>query len=234
MNTSKKGSPALAWIFLASSRSCVRISWHNLTTVSRSPFEGLSCSFLLFFDLAERRNETGDAHQPGICKQLGNLGDTPDVLLTVFRGEAQVLVQAVTDVVSVQGVTWDGMGYEVLLQSKTDGSLPGTGQTWERRLVSTVSHWNHPWVSTRPTVSQCYQWARWCSLWSLLGCPRFALSCFDWHGGPGTPHWLISLDSKIEEQVSVGRAFWCVWAILLKQTGCQVLLWAVQIYSDQP
>lgn len=90
---------------------------------------GIELFFSSVFDLAERRNETGDAHQPGICKQLGHLGDTPDVLLAVLRGEAQVLVQAVTDVVSVQGVTWDGVGYEVLLQSKTDGSLPGTGQT---------------------------------------------------------------------------------------------------------
>lgn len=90
---------------------------------------GLNHSFLPFSDLAERRNETGDAHQSGIRKQLGHLGDTADVLLAVFGREAQVLVQAVTDVVSIQGVTRDGVGYEVLLQRETDGSLPGTGQT---------------------------------------------------------------------------------------------------------
>lgn len=90
---------------------------------------GVSRSFLPFSDLAERRNETGDAHQAGIRKQLGHLGDTADVLLAVFGREAQVLVQAVTDVVSVQGVRRDGVGYEVLLQRETDGGLPGTGQT---------------------------------------------------------------------------------------------------------
>lgn len=86
-------------------------------------------SFLPFSDLAERRNETGDAHQPGIRKQLGHLSDTADVLLAVFRGEAQVLVQAVTDVVSIQRVTRDGVGHQVLLQREADGRLPGTGQT---------------------------------------------------------------------------------------------------------
>lgn len=85
--------------------------------------------FLPFSDLAERRNETGDANQSSVSKQLGHLGDTADVLLAVLGREAQVLVQAVTDVVSVQGVTRDGVGYEVLLQRETDGSLPGTGQT---------------------------------------------------------------------------------------------------------
>lgn len=53
-------------------------------------------------DLAERRNETGDAHQPSVSKQFGNLGNTTDVLLPVFSGEPQILVQTMANVVSVQ------------------------------------------------------------------------------------------------------------------------------------
>lgn len=55
----------------------------------------------MFSDLAERRNETGDAHQPSVSKQFGNLSNTTDVLLAVYRREAQILVQAVTNIVSV-------------------------------------------------------------------------------------------------------------------------------------
>lgn len=80
-------------------------------------------------DLGERRNETGDAHQPGVGEQFGHFGDTTDVLLAVFGGEAQVLVQALADVVPVQGVARDSVGHEVLLHGKADGGLPGTRQT---------------------------------------------------------------------------------------------------------
>lgn len=83
----------------------------------------------MFSDLGERRDETGDAHQPSVCKQSGHLGDTPDVFLAVYGGEAQILVQAVANVVSVQRVARDSMGHEVLFQGKTDGSLPSTRQT---------------------------------------------------------------------------------------------------------
>lgn len=83
----------------------------------------------MFADLAERWDETGDAHQPGVGEQLGHLRNTADVLLAVHGGEAQVLVQAVADVVSVQRVAGNGVGHEKLFQGKTDGRLSGTWQT---------------------------------------------------------------------------------------------------------
>lgn len=105
---------------LRQKRSCIIRSSH----FGRKPSVLFLCS-----DLAERGNETGDAHQPGVSEQLRDLGNAADVLLAVLGREAQVLVQAVTDVVSVQRVRWDGVGDEVLLQSEADGSLPGPGQT---------------------------------------------------------------------------------------------------------
>lgn len=56
----------------------------------------------MFSDLAVWRDETGDAHQTGVGEQFGHLCNTTDVFFPVFRGEAQILVQAVADVVSVQ------------------------------------------------------------------------------------------------------------------------------------
>lgn len=81
-------------------------------------------------DLGERRDKTGDADQPGIGEQFGHLSDSTDVLLAVQGGEAQVLVEAVANVVSVQRVAGDGVGQQVLLQSKTNGGLASTRQTW--------------------------------------------------------------------------------------------------------
>jgi len=80
-------------------------------------------------DLAERWNETGDAHQPSVGEQPGHLCNTADVLLAVYGGEAQVLVQAVANVVSVQRVAGNRVGHEKLLQGKADGRLSGTRQT---------------------------------------------------------------------------------------------------------
>ena len=47
-------------------------------------------------------DERGDTDDAAISEELGHLSDTADVLLTVLLGEAEVLVQAVTDVVSVK------------------------------------------------------------------------------------------------------------------------------------
>lgn len=79
--------------------------------------------------LGERRNEAGDADQASVGKELGHLGNPADVFLPVPRGEAQVLVKAVTDVVPVQGVAGDAVGDQVLLQSKADRRLPSPGET---------------------------------------------------------------------------------------------------------
>lgn len=84
----------------------------------------------MFSDLGKRRDKAGDANEPSVGEQFGHLSDTTDVFLAVFGREAQVLVQAVADVVSIQRVARDSMRHKVLLQGKTDGSLPGARQTW--------------------------------------------------------------------------------------------------------
>ena len=73
--------------------------------------------------LSEGRDEAGDAHQTGVGEQLGDLGHAADVLLAVHGGEAQVLVQAVADVVSVQRVAGDVLRHQELLQCKAEGGL---------------------------------------------------------------------------------------------------------------
>ncbi|TNN81810.1 hypothetical protein EYF80_007939 [Liparis tanakae] len=67
--------------------------------------------------------------KPGVGKQSGHLCNPADVLLAVDGGEAQVLVQALANVVSVQRVAGNSVGHEKLLQGKTDGRLSGTRQT---------------------------------------------------------------------------------------------------------
>jgi hypothetical protein len=53
-------------------------------------------------DLGVRRDEAGDADEASVCEQLGHLSNTSDVLLTVSGCEAQVLVEAMADVVPIQ------------------------------------------------------------------------------------------------------------------------------------
>lgn len=88
--------------------------------------------------LGERGDEAGDADQACISKQLGHLGDAPDVLLAVGWREAQVLVQPMPDVVAIQGVTWDAVAHQVLLQGKAHRGLPSTGQ------ALMVKGWKNP------------------------------------------------------------------------------------------
>ena len=78
----------------------------------------------MFSDLGKRRDETGDAHETSISKQFGHLSNAPDVLLAILSRKAQILVQAMTNVVSIQRVARDGVGHKILFQSKTDGCLP--------------------------------------------------------------------------------------------------------------
>lgn len=80
--------------------------------------------------LGEGGDEAGDAHQTGVGEQLGHLGHAADVLLAVLGGEAQVLVEAVADVVPVQRVAGDGVCHQVLLQRKAYGGLARARQAY--------------------------------------------------------------------------------------------------------
>lgn len=74
-------------------------------------------------------NEAGNAHKTSISKQFGHFCDTTNVLLAVFRAEAQVLIKALPDVISIQSVAGDAMTHQILLQSHADRRLTRTRQT---------------------------------------------------------------------------------------------------------
>lgn len=68
-------------------------------------------------------DEGGDGNGGGVSKELGNLGDTADVLIAVGLREAKVLVETEADVVAVQTVCGDTKVQEVLLKSSGDSGL---------------------------------------------------------------------------------------------------------------
>jgi hypothetical protein len=51
---------------------------------------------------AIRRDERGDVHHAGFGEELGDLADAANVLGAVFRGESEILVEAVADIVTVE------------------------------------------------------------------------------------------------------------------------------------
>ncbi len=75
-------------------------------------------------------DEAGDAHKPSVSKQFYHFCDTTNVLFAVFRAEAQVLIEALPDVISIQSVAGDPMTHQILLQSHADRRLTRTRQTW--------------------------------------------------------------------------------------------------------
>lgn len=109
---------------------------NTLSTVYASSYENRP-----FCDLVEGRDETGDADKPGICKKFCHLCNATDVFLAVLGGEAQILVQAMANVVSIQRVARDSMGHQILFKSKTNGCLPSTGQTWWENVRSHMRMW---------------------------------------------------------------------------------------------
>lgn len=77
-------------------------------------------------DLAIRSvggDEGGDSDGGRIGKELSNLGDTANVLVSVGLGKTKVLVEAEADVVAIETVGGDAQVEEVLLKSSGDGGL---------------------------------------------------------------------------------------------------------------
>lgn len=79
--------------------------------------------------LFEWTDESSDADNTPISKQLGNFRNTSDVLLAVLGSEPQVLVQPCTDVVPIQTVSRDSLADQVLFQGEGNGCLPGPWET---------------------------------------------------------------------------------------------------------
>ena len=69
--------------------------------------------------------------QPGIDEQLRHLADAADVLDAVGVGEAEILVEALADVVAIERVGMRAHGGELALDQVGDGGLARAGQAGE-------------------------------------------------------------------------------------------------------
>ena len=75
------------------------------------------------------RDERGDGDGVGVGEQLGDLANTANVLVAISLAEAQVLVQAEADVVTVQAVGVDTtVTDQLVLQFHSDGRLARGGE----------------------------------------------------------------------------------------------------------
>ena len=74
-------------------------------------------------------DEAGDGDDPRLGEELGHLADAANVLSTVLSGEAEVLVQAVADVVAVESIGVLALLQEHLLQGDGDRALARGGET---------------------------------------------------------------------------------------------------------
>lgn len=92
--------------------------------------------------LWKRRNEASYADKPSISKQPGHLCDAADILLAVPSWEAQVFIQAVPNIIAVQGIAGDAMRDQVLFQSKANGCLTGSRKAcWGQQSEVPVWKW---------------------------------------------------------------------------------------------
>lgn len=83
----------------------------------------------LLVDLASKvavgtvwRDERGDGNGCRISKELGNLANTTNVLVTVLLRESQVLVEAETNVVTVETVRGNLVVKQVLFEGSSNGA----------------------------------------------------------------------------------------------------------------
>jgi len=79
--------------------------------------------------LSERTDETRQTDDSSVCKQLRDLGDTSNVLFAIFRTEAEILVESVADIVSIQAVRRNSLARQVAFQFERQRCLASTRQT---------------------------------------------------------------------------------------------------------
>lgn len=79
--------------------------------------------------LFEGRDKAAEADLATVGEELGDLGDSANVLPSVLRGEAEVVVEAGADVVAVEAVGGDAQIDEKSLELKSDRGLAGTRQS---------------------------------------------------------------------------------------------------------
>ncbi len=73
-------------------------------------------------------DERGEGNDSGIHKQLAHLADAADVFLAIFGTEAQILVQAVANVVAVQHISQVATLNQGVLQGVCNGALARPAQ----------------------------------------------------------------------------------------------------------
>eukprot|EP00049_Salpingoeca_infusionum_P017638 m.353832 g.353832 ORF g.353832 m.353832 type:complete len:358 (-) comp16840_c0_seq1:99-1172(-) len=83
-----------------------------------------------------------------ICKEVGNLTHTADVLRTVLGAKSKVLVQTSAHVVAIKTVAWDTTTAQLCLQGKAEGGLTSTRQTCEPEGAATELDVNTKGLST--------------------------------------------------------------------------------------
>ena len=80
---------------------------------------------------AVRRDEGRERDDAGVGEELRDLADAADVLGAVLGREAEVLVEAVADVVAVEDVGAHAALPEALLEVDRDGRFAGAGEARE-------------------------------------------------------------------------------------------------------
>src|SRR5262249_47543972 len=88
---------------------------------------------------AIRRDERRQVDDAAVGEELRDLADAADVLGPIFGREAEIGVQAVTDVVAVEDVSAHAAIPERLLQRDRDGRLPGPGEAREPHRATLVT-----------------------------------------------------------------------------------------------
>ncbi|MEW5304455.1 MAG: hypothetical protein WDW36_007065 [Sanguina aurantia] len=85
---------------------------------------------------AIRRNGADQHDQARIDHQVGNFGNAPDILDPVLRCEAEILVDAVTDVVAVQQIRVIAEHVQATFDQVGDGRLTRARQSGEPRKIA--------------------------------------------------------------------------------------------------
>ena len=73
----------------------------------------------------------GQGDDAGVDEELGHLGNAADVFPAVLRAEAEVGVDAGTDVVAVEQAAQEATAVQLALQGHGQGALAGTAQAGE-------------------------------------------------------------------------------------------------------
>lgn len=73
--------------------------------------------------IGERRYETANCYLATVSKQFRYFGHPPDVLLSIRLAEAQILIEARTNVVAIQSIRWNAVRHKKRFQFKCDRCL---------------------------------------------------------------------------------------------------------------